>query len=365
MVDTLGQVLPGAEVTLTSAPPDTSRRADVIAVGVTDEIGRFDLDGLDEGVYSVTVELFGHARTVHGPIQLDAGQSVDVRIGLALAPVSEVVTVNATTGAGQPIEKDQIRSDFFRVFQLPTDRFEDALPLLPGVVRDPRGRLSFNGTRPSQSTLLVNGTNATDPVTGQFAFELPLSVIETVEVHAVPYSAEFGRVSGAVTEIRTQSGDDTWDINFDSLFPTPRFRDGTLMGINTASPRVQVSGPLRRGKAWISQAFSYRLGRSQVKEPIPGEDEEVIEGFDAFTQIDLEFSERHTMTATMSVFPTEVDNFGINSLNLADASPDANIGGWNVAVLDELVTGSETFWQSRFAVRGYDLAVRPQGAGPA
>ena len=70
-------------------------------------------------------------------------------------------------------------------------------PQQPGVIRDPRGRLSFNGTRPSQSTLLVNGTNATDPVTGQFAVELPLSVIDTVEVHAIPYSAEFGQVSGA------------------------------------------------------------------------------------------------------------------------------------------------------------------------
>jgi len=60
-----------------------------------------------------------------------------------------------------------------------------------------------------------------------------------------------------------------------------------------------------------------------------------------------------------------VDNFGISSLNLANASPDANFGGWNVAVLDELVTGADTLWQSRFAVRGYDLAVQPQGTGPA
>ena len=365
VVDPAGQVLPGAVITLTSEPSDTSQRADVIAVTVTNELGRFELDNLDAGAYSVTVDRFGHAQAVHGPIRLDAGQTLDLRIELALAAVSEFVTVNAATGAGQPIEKDEIRSEFLRVFQLPTDRFQEALPLLPGVVRDPRGRLSFNGTRPSQSTLLVNGANATDPVTGQFAFELPLSVIDTVEVHAVPYSAEFGRVSGAVTEVRTRAGDDTWDISFGSLFPTPRFRGGTLMGINTATPRVTVSGPIRRGKAWLSQAFSYRLGRSQVKETIPGEDEEVIEGFDMFTQVDLELSERHSITATMSVFPTEVDNFGINSLNLANASPDANIGGWNVALVDELVTGSDTLWQSRFAVRGYDLAVRPHGSGPA
>ena len=165
----------------------------------------------------------------------------------------------------------RFREDFLRVFQLPTDRFQEALPLLPSVIRDPRGRLSFNGTRPSQSTLLVNGTNATDPVTGQFAVELPLSVIETVEVHSIPYSAEFGQVSGAVANVRTIAGDDHWDVDIGSVIPKPRFRNGTLMGINSATPRVKVSGPFRRGSAWFSQAFSYRFGRSRVKEEIPGD----------------------------------------------------------------------------------------------
>jgi hypothetical protein len=281
------------------------------------------------------------------------------------APDVPAGRVVASTGAGEPIETDEFRPEFLRVFQLPTDRFQEALPLLPGVVRDPRGRLSFNGTRPSQSTLLVNGTNATDPVTGQFAFDIPLSAIDTVEIQAIPYSAEYGRVSGAVTEVRTRAGDDHWDFSVGSLFPNPRFRGSTVMGINTATPRVQVSGPLRRGTAWVSQAFSYRFVRSQVKADIPGEDEELVEGFDIFTQIDLKLSERHSVTATVSAFPTEVDNMGIDSLHLAAASPEVVIGGWNLAVVDDLATGANTLWQTRVAFRGFDLAVRPEGAGAA
>ena len=282
-----------------------------------------------------------------------------------LAPLSEVVNVVASTGAGKPIEQDEIREDFLRVFQLPTDRFQEALPLLPGVIRDPRGRLSFNGTRPSQSTLLVNGTNATDPVTGQFAVELPLSVIDTVEIHAIPYSAEFGQVSGAVANVRTIAGDDHWDLDIGSVIPKPRFRNGTLMGINSATPRVKVSGPLRRGSAWFSQAFAYRFVRSRVKEEIPGDDEEIVEGFDAFTQIDVKLSDRHSVTATLSVFPTDVENVGIDSLHPAFASPDSEVGGWNVAIADQLATGQNTLWQTQFALRGFDVAVRPKGTGPA
>ena len=227
------------------------------------------------------------------------------------------------------------------------------------------GRLSFNGTRPSQSTLLVNGANATDPVTGQFAVELPLNVIDTVAVHAIPYSAEFGRVSGAVTVVRTVAGDDHWDLDVGGVIPDPRFRGGTVMGINKATPRVKVSGPLRRGKAWFSQGFSYRFVRSQVKAELPGEDEEVVEGFDAFTQVDVELNDHHTLTGTLSVFPTEVDNMGIDSLHPALATPDTDSGGWNVAVADEISTGPDTLWQTQFALRRFDVAVRPKGTGPS
>lgn len=372
VADAGNHVLPGVTVTLAGvdlpgadAEPVTEVAADpVLASVVSDGDGAFAFAALSAGGYVVTAELSGYASGLAGPVEVVDGQILAVRLLLQVAPISEVVTVEASTGAGQPLAKDEFQTEFLQIFQLPTDRFQDALPLLPGVVRDPRGRLSFNGTRASQSTLLVNGANATDPVTGQFAFELPLSVVDTVEVHSVPYSAEFGRVSGAVTEVRTRAGDDHWDFSVGSLLPKPRFRGGTLMGINTATPRGKVSGPLKRGKAWMSQAFQYRFVRSEVKENFPGETEEIVEGFDLFTQVDLKLSDRHSMSGTLSIFPSEVDNLGISSIDYGEATPEATFGGWNVALVDELSAGASTLWQTRMALRGFDVAVRPEGLGP-
>ena len=368
VVDSGGQVLSGVTVTLEAVAINVSAGdtpvSRVVTPTVSNGVGEFEFVALFAGTYVVTAERSGFSRSVHGPVQLSDGQSVAVRLPLALAPLSEIVNVVASTGAGAPIEGEEFRDQFLQIFQLPTDRFQEALPLLPGVIRDPRGRLSFNGTRPSQSLLLVNGINATDPVTGQFAAELPLGVIDTVEVQAIPYSAEFGQVSGAVADVRTTGGDDHWDVEVGGLFPNPRIRHGTLMGINTATPRVKVSGPLRRGQAWFSQGASYRFARSQVKEEIAGEDEEIVEGFDTFTQIDVKVSDRHFITGTFSSFLSNVDNLGINSLQPEFATPDSETNGWNVAIGDELVTGSNTLWQTQFALRGFDLAVRPKGAGP-
>jgi hypothetical protein len=369
VVDSTGSVLAGVAVALgvVDETPAAlhSQSTKVVASTVTDQVGRFEFDRLAAGTYTISAERSGYAPGVRTPILVSGAQAVDVQLRLTLARVSEVVTVVGSTGAGEPLEADEVQAELLRVFRLPTDRFLEALPLLPGVVRDRRGRLSFNGTRPSQSTLLVNGTNATDPVTGQFAFDLPLSVVETVEVHAIPYSAEFGQVSGAVASVRTAAGGDRWSMDVGSLFPDPRFRDGKLSGINTATPRVKVSGPLRPGSIWLSQAVSYRFGRSQVKEDIPGPDEEIVEGFDTFTQIDLKLGDRHAVTGTVSVFPTDVENGGIDSLHPALATPNTESRGWNVALVDELTSGSTTIWQTKFALRGYDVAVRPKGTGPS
>ena len=369
VIDPVGHVLPGVAVTLEASEGGFAADAlpvrRFVASTFTDATGRFAFDAIPAGTFIVSAVLSGYSRGEHRPITVTAGQSVSVELALGLAPISEVVSVVGSTGAGDPIEQDQFGAEFLRIFQLPSDRFQEALPLLPGVVRDPRGRLSFNGTRPSQSTLLVNGANATDPVTGQFAVEVPLSVIDTVEVHAIPYSAEFGRVSGAVANVLTLAGDDHWDLTADSLVPTPRFRGSTLMGINRATPRVRVSGPLQRGRAWFSQAFSYRFVRSRVEEKIAGPDEEVVEGFDAFTQVDFKVNDRHSIMGTLSIFPVEVDNVGINSLNPAIATPDLDSGGWNVAIANTMVTRANTLWRTLFAFRGFDVAVRPQGLGPA
>ena len=52
-------------------------------------------------------------------------------------------------------------------------------------------------------------------------------------------------------------------------------------------------------------------------------------------------------------------------LHPASATPNTETGGWNVAIADELATGPNTIWQTQFALRGFDVAVRPKGTGPA
>ncbi len=247
---------------------------------------------------------------------------------------------------------------------LPTDRFQEALPLVPSVVRDPEGKLSFNGARPSQSILLVNGANVTDPVTGEFAVELPLKAIDEVEVNSLPYSAEYGRVTGAVAKVKTRGGTDEFDFDVGDFWPRPNFQDGTIKGFKSWVPQIQVSGPIKKGKAWFSQGIAYRFVRSRVHDVQEGDDERILESFDTFTQLDFRLAQKHHLTTTFSFSPVEVENLGLSALVTSDASPDFESGGWNAAFSGRSFF-SRTLVETIVAVKRYNVRIEPKGEGPS
>ena len=174
----------------------------------------------------------------------------------------------------------------------------------PASCEIPEALLSFNGARPSQSTLLVNGANVTLSGDGGVRRRAPAqSGIKAVEVNNLPYSAEYGRVTGAVAKIETRGGTDEWDLDYGNLWPSFNFRGGTIQGIRSFVPQIQISGPIKKGKAWFLQGLAYRFVRSRVYDVAAGEDERVLESYDSFTQLDFRFAEKHHLTTTFSYFP--------------------------------------------------------------
>src|SRR5262252_5383872 len=118
------------------------------------------------------------------------------------------------------------------------EKFQDALPLLPGVTRSADGALNIKGTRPDQSGVLVSSLNVADPVTGDAAIDLPLEAVESVQVFSNPFSAEYGRFTGAVTAIETRSGTNEWRYLLTNVLLRPRFRDSHIYGVQSATPRL-------------------------------------------------------------------------------------------------------------------------------
>src|ERR1700749_5069641 len=208
--------LPGASLNLTPAAEGQTTRT-----AVTDEQGEFKFTNLAAGLYTLRVELGGfkqHAESV----TIRAGVTTPADIALEVEGVADNVTVVAD-GDGLNTT-DTAPSAVFQQEKLQTpplvnERFQDALPLVPGVVRGPDGQLNVKGARASQSGLTVNSANVTDPVTGEFAINLPIEAIQSVEVLTNPYAPEYGQFTGAITAVQTKSGSDKFNVSAQSLFP--------------------------------------------------------------------------------------------------------------------------------------------------
>ena len=348
------RTLPGVVVTLSS-----ERLGDRKLQVVTDHEGVYAFPGLIAGDYVITIEFTGFKKYEQKiSIQIDATVEHDAL--LQPVPLSETVTVKDDPTDAVRTESTTpsvITSQSLRDAPLIDQKFQDALPLLPGVVRGPDGNLNIKGTRPSQSGILVSSLNVTDPVTGAPAIELPLEAVETVQVHSNPYSAEYGRFTGAVTTIETRSGTNDLRYLVTGVLPRPRWRDGSIFGIGAATPRIAVGGPLKKDKLFFFQSLEYRFVRTNVPslEELEEHQRDIQrESFDSFSRLDYVINSNNRLTASFSIFPQKQDYFNLNTFNPSDTTANFHQRGWFLAFNEQATFNSGALLQSSFSVKQFD-----------
>jgi outer membrane receptor for ferrienterochelin and colicin len=346
--------LPGVVVTLSG-----ERLGDRKLQTVSDYEGLFDFAGLIAGEYVVSVDFSGFKKYEQRvSVQIEA--TVENDILLQPVPLSETVTVTDDRTEASRTESTTpsvITNAALRDAPLIDQKFQDALPLLPGVVRGPDGNLNIKGTRPSQSGILVSSLNVTDPVTGTPAIELPLEAVETVQVHSNPYSSEYGKFTGAVTTIETRSGSNDWRYLMTGVLPRPRWRDGKIFGIGAATPRIAVGGPIEKDKLFFFQSVEYRFVRTNVPslETLEERQRDIQrESFDSFSRLDYVVNSNNRLTASFSIFPQKQDYFNLDTFNPADTTANFHQRGWFLAFNEQATFKSGALLQSSFSVKRFD-----------
>src|SRR5262245_17778995 len=147
--------LPGASVDLVSTGPEQLARS-----AVTNEQGEYKFTNVPPGLYALKVVASGFK---------EHAQSVTLRdtttlqpIVLQVADVSASVTVVADgdgLNTSDTTPSVSFHQNKLETLPLVNERFQDAIPLVPGVVRGPDGMLNLNGARSSQSGMIVNSAN--------------------------------------------------------------------------------------------------------------------------------------------------------------------------------------------------------------
>src|SRR5438034_3283828 len=288
----------------------SSDNAKIAATATTNEQGIAVFPTtITSGNFTLRVESQGFEALNRNDVVIKDGGITEIAVSLKVAAVTGSVTITApaeeatNVQAGASTAAGILKRESLQRLPLAAARVDQALPLIPGVVRSSTGEISIEGAREQQSTLLVNGLNAADPASGNFRLNLPIDSVESVQAFQHPYTAEYGAFTGGVTAIETRRGREHWHAEVNDFLPDLRFKGGHIVGVAEDTPRLSFNGPLIKDRLFLSQSLAYSIAKQTVRGlPFPV-NETKTESQSNFPQVNLILSNRHTQAFTFGYFP--------------------------------------------------------------
>jgi hypothetical protein len=331
----------------------------------SDAKGAFAVDGLPPGTYQIEANAPGLYAAL--AVEVGAGTSSTVPVEMKLAAVTNTITVTAsdTAQGEESAQHTTISQSVVEKAPNQEEKIESLLPLVPGVVRGPDGRINIKGAQATQAGWLVNSANVTDPATGGQAINLPIDVVSSVQVISNPYDPEYGKFTGAVSSVETRTSNfDKFHFSLQNLVPRARDRDGSIVGIGAFTPRTTVTGPLIKGRLAFTQSLEYRFVRTPVESLPPMQRDTKLESFDSFSQLDLKINDKQTATLSLAVFPQKFDYLGLNTFTPQPSTTDLHQRGYQISAQHSFVRESGALLSSRFTYEEFDADTFPNSQDP-
>jgi hypothetical protein len=218
VVDASGQVVPGATVTVTNE--DTAEKRET----VSNEVGDYTFQGLQQGPYTVRAEMQGFKPFEIKNNVVQANNRLTVRpLRLEVGTLAETVSVTAVgETVATTVTSHQAILDTKQVENL-SIRGRDPISLLkvlPGVGSLANDQETFGGSFATPvpniqggrgQTVYIDGINGGDGGGGgNFSGAVNMDAIEEVNVQMSAYTAEYGLKGGAQVNLITKHGGSTY-----------------------------------------------------------------------------------------------------------------------------------------------------------
>ena len=324
----------------------------------TDDNGQYGFHGVQPGNYTIEAR-FPNLEAIQ---EVTIPSGTVTKINLELRPVAVTTSVTVADNAEKaPTTSETITEKTVVNAPNVNERFESLLPLVPGVVRGPDGRINMKGARNTQSGALVNSANVTDPATGSHAINLPIDVVSSVKVISNPYDPQYGKLTGAVSSVETKTGNyEGRHFTIQNILPRLRDRDGSIVGIGAATPRMTFTGPLVKDKIAMTQSFEYRFVETPVNSLPPLQRDQKLESFNSYTQFDFNINNKQTATVSVAIYPQKLRYLGLNTFTPQPSTADFHQRGYQIYGQHRLLTGTDSILVSQFSYKTYDADTTAQ-----
>jgi hypothetical protein len=253
VVDENGAGIAGVRVAVTAtAAPDGSP-----VVASSDLAGNFRLNLAAAGEYTIRAERLGFFVYQGRKQKFDPGANQLVITLNHLQEFADKIDVTYSPPAidlEQTADRKELANTEIESVPYPAPQdYRNGLALMDGVVLDNAGRVHINGGDTNQANYTLDGFNISDPVTGRLETRLNIDAIQTMDLESSRFQAENGRGSAGVLDLKTKMGDDRWRFGGTNFIPGIS-TDGGLH-FNKWTPRLELSGPLAKGRAWFHTGF--------------------------------------------------------------------------------------------------------------
>ncbi|MCU1386096.1 MAG: Outer rane receptor for ferrienterochelin and colicin [Acidobacteria bacterium] len=352
-------LVPGVTLTLTCTGVEPRTE-------ISSDIGQFRFADVPAGDCSIVAELenFKSAAKV---LVVNPAHTVDVALRLDVDALHVEVSVTGSTdtiaGGSVTAPIERLTAAVMQTAPIASERFQDALPLIPGVVRGPDGLLNISGARSNQSALMFNNADGTDPVTGEDAIELPIDAVSVVQVRGAAFAPEFGLSAGAVTTVETQRAGDAWHITVNDLEPRPRRRAGEFRGIESWTPRFTVGGPLIRGSLNVLESVQYEYSQTRVFGLPAFESDTTLQSFESYSRVDWTVSPTNHFTGSAMMSPRHTTYAGLDTFNPRGVTPDIENHNVLASGSGQIVVGDRGVLDTRVSVKQFDATIHPSEGG--
>jgi outer membrane cobalamin receptor len=269
--------------------------AEVVLVGTTqrafsDDAGRFSLEGIAPGTYTVNVTRLGFKPFLRTQVVVSAGASIalDLQLTRTAIPLSEVTVTPGSfsfMGQGTATRQTMSREDVEAVPQIGDDIFR-AVNRLPGLAsNDYAAHFGIRGGRHDETLILLDGLELYEPYHLKDFNEGAISIIDAETIDAVRlmtggFPARYGDRRSGVFDITSRT-------------PEPD-RTHVDIGSSFLNTRAMARGPLGNGRgSWL--AFG-RTGYMGLMFQLIDEGDLPRPNYeDAFAKLNLKLSEHQAL----------------------------------------------------------------------
>lgn len=211
----------------------------------TDVKGRFKIDGISQGTYTVEISLIGYKTNQYTGLLIEAGKTKELNVKLeetVLTLGQDVVVIGERPLID--VEETQSKRTILRedIEIAIVENIGDLVSQQAGVIKSDNA-IHIRGGRSYENAFLLDGVSIQDPLAGTgFGLQLSASAIEEVEVITGGFNAEFGQATSGIVNVKTREG----SKNFNGSFSYKRDNFGDLASYHAFNLEIfeaNLSGP--------------------------------------------------------------------------------------------------------------------------